>query len=274
MGLNTLRILSDNIADYASFFPSSEALGFPVVNVITDNKGKVFRSTSSILSLLLTWDSVQTLSCLILPFCSLSNTSTIRVRLYSDAVGSVLLLDTGICAVPEIIINTTNNTGIYKFNDGATNTRSIYFNKTSNVIRVLIDINEPLNSVPYIELSRILMGNYWSPAISAEYGYSVEIVDTSTSSRNLSGTLATSKGTLHKCLKFTLPYMQDTDRTAFLRIQSTNGMYKSMFISLFPNDVDPNNEQTYQVYGRLSNLDSINHPNYGQFTSSVTIEEV
>lgn len=265
-----MRVLYNNLGDLAQYFPNNEAIGYPISNVYRDVKGLTFRSNTT-LNILATWQTVKSLNCLILPFCSLSNSSTIRVRLYSDELGSVLLYDTGVLNVRTVDSHTLG-TVEYTYSTGGGFTRAVYFPKITGVIRASIDIVE--NSLNYIELSRILLGEYWEPKIGVEYGYSIKYNEEVSSLRTLANTLVSSDSTSSKVLDFVLPYLSGSDMGQLANILRLNQIHVPLFVSLFPNDTDPNTEHTYQIYGKLSYMPSIVYPSNGHFTSNIEIEEI
>lgn len=265
-----MRILYNNIGDKAQYFPSSQVSGYPITNVFKDTKGLTYRGGTT-LNILATWETTQTISCLVLPFCNLSNGSTIRIRLYSDTLGSVLIYDSGIQNT-RIVDSYNTSTGIYTYSTGGGYTRAMYIPTTSSVIRASIDIYEPLNA--YIELSRILLGTYWQPKIGVEYGYTVKYTDTSHTTRIMSNTLVSEKHSRLKSISFTLPYLTGSDMTTYANIIRTAQLHTPLFVSLFPLDNDANSEAIYQMYGKISNIPDIVYPTNGHFTSSLEIEEI
>ncbi len=265
-----MRVVYKNIGDSAQYFPSSTVSGYPIENVFTDIKGNTFRGGTT-LNILATWATTQTLSCLVFPNCSLTNGSTVRIRLYSDALGSVLILDTGVITMPTVD-NYPVGAGIYTYSVGGGFTRALYFAKTSGVIRASIDLYEP--NIGYIELSRIVMGEYWQSKVGVEYGYTVDYVDNSITLRTNANTLVTDAHTRTRVLKFVLPYLSGSDLTTYSNIMRLNQMHVPMFVSLFPGDPNVNTEHMYQVYGKVSQMPDIIYPSNGHFTSNLEIEEI
>ena len=124
-----------------------------------------------------------------------------------------------------------------------------------------------------VKVSRVIVGNYWSPKYNFPYGIQVGFTDTSTYERLHSGDLYTTKGPRYKTMQFDLEYLDPTDKTIFFNILKSIGKAGYLFVSAFPEDADKNKEQMYSIYGKLSSLSDIVYSQYTRYTSSVEIEE-
>ena len=274
MAANNLRILYNNLLNSsASLVADTTTSGFPITNTTKDTKGIVWRSTGSPATVTITWTTPQTLSCVVLPFNNLTNAATTQVQLYDDPSAGNLLLNTG-SVVSNFQILDTNGSGTYKYSYGSTPVAVNYFAQTAGVRRLVLTINNINTLDGYIELSRILCGDYWSPAYNTEYGLTVSINDTSTNSRSQAGNLVTDIGTIHKSINFSLPFLLTGDLFILSKILLLNGMKTPVFVSLFPEDSDTNKEAIYQIYGKLSSSSTITNTNYLIYGSSMSIEEV
>ncbi len=148
----------------------------------------------------------------------------------------------------------------------------VTFGPSSGIDIGTYDIVDSYND--YIEVSRVIIGNYWSPIYNTEYGVAVGTIDSSTNKRTEAGNLISDPGTISKTLTFSLNYMLDIDRDALFSIVRNNGTRRSMYISVFPEDPDSNKEQVFQIYGRLDNVAAITHPMYSMYASSISLQEV
>ena len=278
MAINNLRVIYNNVADSATTLSATSiASGYDISNTKKDTKGVVWRSANTITTatISLTWGSPQTLSAVILPYTNLSATATIRIKLYSDAAFATQILDTtDVIAVPAVLPNYYASSANYRYAFGGGTCARKYFTQTANCRSMTIEIKDTANTDTYLEVSRIIAGTYWSPTYNTEYGLSVGISDSSSKTRTQTGNLITDIGTSNKTLSFSLNYMTKNDRDTLFSIISTLGTKKSMYISLFPEDIEPTKEQIYQVYGRLADLATISHPMYSMYASSINIEEV
>lgn len=271
MAANNLRIIYNNAADTATITATGTAAGFPTTNLQSDIKGLVWRSSSTAATTVtLTWAADQVIGGIILPFTNLSNSATIRVVCKNSAAAT--LYDSGtITAVPYTL--SKNGTSQYSYGGGST--ARVYTTSILTTVRSIeITLVDAANIQGYMEVSRIVCGTYWSPTYNTEYGLSVEYRDQSQHNRAQAGNIITDISTMYKALNFTLGYMNLTDRNTLINILRLNGMRASLWISLFPNDIEPEKEYIYSIYGRLSQTATISHPQFSQYVSTITIEEV
>ena len=274
MASNNLRILYNNLLNNSNtLVASSTTSGFPITNTKKDTKGIVWRSNSVTATVTITWATPQKLSCVVMPFNNLTNVATTQVQLYDAESAGILLLNTG-TVVSNFQILDTNGSDTYKYSYGSTPIAVNYFTSTENVRRLVLTINNVDTPDGYIELSRVLCGEYWSPTYNTEYGLTVNINDTSTHSRSQAGNLVTDIGTINKSINFSLPYLLTDDLFILSKILLSNGMKTPVFISLFPQDTDTTREAIYQIYGKLSSSSAIAHTNYLLYGSSMSVEEI
>lgn len=276
---NNLRILYSNAADTSVITATTTAANFITSNMQNDIKGSVWRSTSSISNTItLNWSSAQSVNCIILPFTNLSKNSTINISVYNGSNGTGTLLYTS-GTISAITYNVpswdTTYTGVNAYSyGGGTSVRHYIPSTTSNVLSILITIVDTTNVQGYLEISRILCGQYWSPAFNTDFGITLDYVDQSSHSRAQSGNIITDIGPSHKTLSFSLNFMSTSDRNYLIQIMRLNGMRKPIFVSIFPNDTDLEKEYNYQIYGKLSSNPTITHPMYSIYTSTINIEEI
>jgi hypothetical protein len=93
--MNKLRILTKNIADIATITVPSTVAGMPASNLKTDIKGEVCRILGSSANITLEWPALETVGVVAIPISNLGPSSTIRLKAYLDAAGTILLEDTG-----------------------------------------------------------------------------------------------------------------------------------------------------------------------------------
>lgn len=279
MSVNNLRIIYDNVVDSATLTASTSASGLPVTNLQKEQKGYVWRSTATSATITATWTTSQALGGVALPFCNLSNTATIQIKVYTNAGDASPVLDTGVKSAaaytPTDLWGGLSSiaTGVNAYNyGGGTYARSWFAETTGKKLEIII--SDTSNPSGYIELSRVVCGKYWAPEFNTSFGLSIGYVDTSEQIRTESGNLITSNGTVHKTMNFELAWLTDTDRARMLSILRGNGLRKPLFISLFPDDDDVTKEQNFQIYGKLSNLAQVTHPIYTIYSSSIDIQEI
>lgn len=279
MAATNLRIIYKNIASsYGTLTATNVNTSFPITNVNSDNKGSFCRTTTTTTAITMTWTTNQTLAAVVLPYTNLSSTATFRVRLYSNEAATTLIYDSGVLSTGIVLAGNQlfNNTrgANYRYSFGGGSCVRKYFAKVTTCRAMVLDIVDTSNTDGYIEVGKIVAGDYWSPTYNTEFGLSVGVSDSSTKTRTQNGSLVTDIGTSNKYLSFSLNYLTYTDRNTLYDIINTIGTKASLYVSLFPEDADTGKEYIHQIYGRLSDLATISHPMYTVYASSINIEEV
>lgn len=140
---------------------------------------------------------------------------------------------------------------------------------------VVLDIIDPNSTTGYIEASKLICGEYWSPTYNTEYGLSAGLRDDTENVRTEHGDLVTTNGVVYKTLNFNLNYLTPNDRNQMVNLLRNRGKRRGIFISLFPDNVeDYEQESLYQLYGKLSDGVDINHPYYQYFSTTIQLEEI
>jgi hypothetical protein len=278
-----LRVIYQNLADSATITASPTASGVTsTANLIKDSKSLVYRGAGTSVTLTVNLAASSIVGGVAIPFCNLTSTATIRVRGYSAASGTgTLLFDTstmdacpyqplGLWAWGSIPLGLNT----YAYGGGTYARCWLPNNEQLACLSLVIDIVDTANTTGFIELSRLVVGAYWSPKYNTSFGLSAVPKDMSEHARTESGDISTNRGVRYNTLNFDLKYMDPSDRTEFAKIMRGSGLPKAMFVSLFPEDADPGKEQLHQIYGKLSQLGGISHPMYEMYSTTVDIEEV
>ena len=283
MAANNLRVVYQNLSDAATITASSTASsGTTTANLKLDTKSLVWRSVGTTATLTVTLAASNIVGGIILPFCNLTSLATIRARGYSGSAGAgTLLFDTStINACPyqplgqwawgsiPLGLNT------YAYGGGTYARAWLPGNTQTACLSLVIDIADTTNTAGYIEVSRLLVGAYWSPKYNTSFGLSTTVKDLSTHQRSESGDLVTNRGIRYNTMNFDLKWLPPEDRNEFSKIVRGSGLPKPIFISLFPNDADTGKEQVHQIYGKLSQLGGLSHPILEMYSTTIDIEEV
>lgn len=280
---NNLRIIYRNLIDqvqsngspFSTITASSTATGTSTEYLKNDKKGLVWRSNGTSASLTVNFASATPIGGIVLPFCNLSQSATISVSAGSYSVPSTLAAPWESAALWNY---GTAPLGANTYAYGGGKYARIWIpesNKNTAVSSITINISDSANSSGYIEISRLVIGPYWSPSLNTEYGLSASIKDLSTHERTQSGDLYTTIGPRYSTLEFSLNWMQPQDRKEFLRIIKGGGISRPLFVSLFPNNTDDwEKEGHHQIYGKLSDISAITHTYYDFYASSVQLEEI
>lgn len=275
-----VRVVYNNVlAANATLTASTTAGSLAVTNLLTDLKSDVWRSTSTSATLTVTWTALQSLAFVGLPFCNLTPTATVRVRLYSDTAGTALVLDTGaVLAAQQEMTGYTDvgmpSFGVNNFGYGGGNYAALWFTAT-NARRLVVDIVDSSNASGYVEAARLVCGNYWSPTYNPPYeSVRLSMGELSKHERSDAGNLHTDRGPIYKTLTFNLQYMPEADRDFFWRITRGNGMSRPIFVSLSPEASNVKEEKMFQVYGKLSRQSELQYQFASQFAGQLQLEEI
>ena len=272
-----LRIVSDNAADRGTTTVSASVGNFVAANLKNDIKSAVWRVTGTTGTISTSWTTAETVSCVVLPFCNLTPTATIRVRGYSDTAGTVQVIDsTALLACPAAAIALRGFTALaaqsaYAYGGGAY--ARVYITPTS-VKKIVIDLVDTANTAGYIEVSRLVAGAYWSPTYNADWGAGATAVDTGKNVRTDGGDLISDRGTRNTKLTLNLSSMPAADRTSLLKILVANGISNPLFISVFPANADLELERDSQVYGKLSTVAAMTLPMFNSYAIPLEIEGI
>lgn len=306
---NKLRILYNNIGDSSTITASStQSANTTVANLKKDTKGLVWRSATTTTAsstvkaiLLVDAGTTLTISGVVLAFTNLvSDQATIRVKGWSvsptlsGTVNSPTI--TGGTEVPGC--NTTNvlccpwNTLGLSALDNAPAGANIYAYGRGTYARVwfpgwagaryytieITDTYPTSASGRYIEVSRLIMGQYWEPIFNTQYGLTSGIRDMSIHERTEAGDLVTKRGPVYSTLNFTLEWIDPTDRVNLVKILLNNGLPKPVLVSLFPDSMtsasDMEKERAHQIYGKMMQLTPLQYKVLEMYGTQFDLEEV
>lgn len=294
-----LRIIYNNLIDLNSTtLTASSQLNTtttPVTNLENDVRGRVWKSATSSTTavktmLMATFSTVKPVTGIVLVNTNHTPAATITVRGYTSpptlggttdtptATGGTLVWTEGptLCCPPAPDDDFSwGGQNLNAYHSGETNYSRIWLPTTNaSVSTIVIEMNDT-GAGTYMQASRLIVGNYWSPKYNTGYGMQVDYKDMSKSERAESGALITSVGARYAVMQFNLEWMAAKDRIELNRLNRVKGTSGSIFASLFPDQSDDwNIEQIYQIYGRLTNTLPITHPMYDFYSSSLEIEEV
>lgn len=299
---NNLRIIYENLVDLSTTTitaSSSQSASTGVSNLKLDTKSLVWRSgTADVASLIVDLGSAKQVGGIILAFTNLmGSNATMKITGYSSAnvpsftgatltTGIPTLFNTGniaCCPWNSLNLPTWGSNPALSSNysyGGGTNAR-VWLTEQQQLLspRYLgIEISDTTNTASYLEVSRLIVGKYWSPVYNTEYGVEAGIQDLSQHERTESGDLLTKIGPRFKTLKFNLNYLHQTDRKELTRILLGNGLPKPVFASIFPDstgdDIDYQREGLHQIYGKFSSVPGISYSYYELYSTSLELEEV
>lgn len=124
------------------------------------------------------------------------------------------------------------------------------------------------------KVSKIIIGEYWTPRYNTSFGIQVGYADSSSSERTQSGDLYTIQGTRNKVLSLSLDYLDESDKFKMYDILKSNGKMTPLFISVFPQDSDIDKEQMFSIYGKFTELTNLTHSMWTIYNTNISIEEI
>lgn len=275
---NNLRIIADNAASRSTLTASSTAGTLNAINLLTDIKSDVWRATGPTASLTLAWTDPELIGGAVLPHCNLTSAATMRVRGYTSAADAAPAIDTGWVAACAYAPLGSVEWGMFPLGANAwpfgASACARAWCQQAWCRKIIVDIADANNPAGYIEASRLVVGSYWSPVYNADYGAPLTMQDASAHYRNDAGDLMTDTGPRSTKLTLALSMMPNQDRARLMSILRNNGMPRAMFISVYPENIDPIREQDYSIYGKLPVIDAISTPYCGAYASTINIESV
>lgn len=270
-----LRVVYNNSVDRATLSATAGVGTLVAANLLTDIKSEVWRTGGAFGSITLTWTNSEVIGCVALPFCSLSPTAVMRVSGFAELSDTVPIIDTGTILACPVGIGAwdwgTTALGVNSFAYAGASYAVAWFGQKS-VKKLVIDILD--EGKPYFEVSRVVAGAYWTPLNNAEYGVQLTMMDTSKHERSDAGDLRTERGLMYKKISLDLSLMPAEDRNVIWNISRINGMTKPLFLSLTPEVSDTVEEQTFSLYGKLSQQSSLRYQFANQFNTSIELEEI
>jgi hypothetical protein len=272
-----MRIVYDNVTNATSQLTASTTSGTLVAaNLLTELKGQVHRSTGTSVTYTARWTLNQRVGCVALPCTNLTATATMRVRLFSDTDATVLVSDSGTAvAVPGFNLDpklwpTARNANSFAFGGGV---KAVcwFTSQPTNIRAVVIDLVDTANPAGYIDSSRLVIGDYWSPTYNIQNGVQLEVVDNSETSRRDSGDLVTDRSFVYDNLSFDFSLLTDLDKNNLLRIVRNVGTHDNIFVSLFPSDPSATTEHDSSIYGKRSSSSAVTYQLFSYYAHQMQL---
>ena len=284
--MTNLRIIYDNAADRAVLTASSQVGALGPANLQRDSKAAVLRANGTAQTITATWPTQEAIACVALIFTNMTSCARMRVRGYAQPGDAVPVLDTGSIFPCPAAVHGTYPWGAlplgwnaYKWGGANTWARGggadgVVWFAPVRVRQLVIEVSAPQSPEGYLEISRLVVGNYWSPEHNAEYGAQLQLQDASEDYRTGAGDLKTQIRPISDKLSINLAHLTPMDRARLMRILRENGKGKAMLFSLFPENPDPLLEQDHMLYGKASNIDAMATPYFETYSAPLQIEGI
>lgn len=274
-GSGTTWTLNQSVTSQGPIPITATATATPSANLQKDAKSLIWRSAGTSATLTVAFGSAKTVRGVVLPFTNLTATATINVTV----VGGSGYTTGAVLACPYKQADSWDSSylpqGANSYAYGAGAYARVWFPTAQSCTGLTIVITDTNNTAGYVEASRLVIGDYWSPTYNTSFGLMAAPKSLSTNSRTESGDLVTNRGIQYNTMSFDLTWLNPADRLIFTKIIKSNGINKGLLISLFPDAAeDYDKEQTFQIYGKLTQVPDLTHPMYTMYSSKVDIEEI
>lgn len=246
--------------------------------MLNDTKSNVCRATGTSIEIVMTWDVAERIGGVHFPWCNGSPATTIEVLGYSDKTGVTKVLDTGVqLACParqrELLPPWTPVSAASAYAWGGGAHACAWFNNTS-VRRLVVRLKDPGSLQGYLELSRIFVGEAFSPDENASYDPARTPVSTGSSYYTDAGDRRSVKGTKRWKLSIDLDTMTERDRAFICDMQVTNDIDGPSIIDLYPGDPSAERSRDHRMYGALVQTSAMRRPNFKDHAASLEWESM
>jgi hypothetical protein len=204
-----------------------------------------------------------------------------RVKLFSDAAGTSVVYDSGnVLAVPPASFGNfgwgSEPLGVNHYTYSGVGVYATHWVTAGHVTcrRVEVAITDSQNPAGYLEASRLVIGNHWSPEVTADVGVQLGFDDRSSHSKTQSGDTRTTLRPRKKTLNFTLGALTDQEGAKVFGILNGIPLGKLLFVSLFPENTDAGKEQAYQMFGRRSKVAPVALVHFNGASHAFALEEI
>lgn len=139
---------------------------------------------------------------------------------------------------------------------------------------VRIMVNDPSNSAGYLEAGRLVIGPAYRPTINFQYGWSIEWVDNSPTTRSLGNKVFVDKRTRFRVLRMTLDHIPEAEMYAnvFDFIDRRKGIAGDMLV--VPRPDNPGFYIHEAIYARLQQPAPVVNAYFGRSTRQLVFEEI
>lgn len=273
-----LIIMNKNVASLASLSAAPIAPGMSAAAMLNDTKSHVCRAVGTAIEIVLTWDVAERIGGVHFPWCNGSPSTTIEVLGYSDKAGASKVLDTGVrLACParsrELLPPWTPVSGASAYAWGGGAHAFAWFDNTS-VKRLVIRLKDPGSLQGYLELSRVFVGESFTPDENASYDPTRTPVSTGTSFYTDAGDRRSVKGTKRWKLSIDLDTMTERDRSFICDMQVANDVDGPSIIDLYPGDPSAERSRDHRMYGALVQTAAMRRPNFKDHGTSLEWESM
>lgn len=276
----SLRIVTPKISDAATLTSSDFVATLPVTNLQLEGRGRTARTTNATgnKTILGNLAGIAILSAMVLYNHNLTSQATWRLELYDGAN------QTGTKVYDSGTLNALPAVGWGEFQWGLLPWGGSVFTGWGSAFSVLwfdpvgalsfrLTIADAANPDGYLDMKRLLMGNYFEPLVNVEYGLNVFWQDNSEQMRTQGGSLRTDNRVQFRVARGTLPALTQGERATFVEMTRQVGLRVEVFMSIFP-EIGGAMERDHSILGKFTTMPDLMHSQYNSFKSDLVFEEV
>jgi hypothetical protein len=234
---------------------------FPPANVLLPGRASVARGAglAGAQALVATWPADVAVSCVVISRHNLSAAAVWGVELF-DAAGAVV----GYMPASPALIGSASGPG------AATSAKYLSSPVMARSIRVCVF--DPTNSAGYVQIGRLMAGQFLEPASGVEVGMRLILADQSTISRRKSGFISSATGRKSRGLSFSLVQLTQSERAQLTRQFAACGLSADVFVSAWPAS-GGDTESDYQMVGKITRLPALQADGATAYSAAVEIME-
>ena len=237
-----MRLINDDLMQYASLSATSGAAGFAIANAKNDLRGKTWRSTTlADQTITATFAATQMLDGIALALTNLTDSATIRAKFFTNTGDTIPVYDSGILP----------NSGDYF---------SHFFDPVS-CKKITVLISDSTNPDGFLDIVRIIAGLYFEQIID-NGGVSISYSNDSVISKN-GGNTQIDERVSKKIISTELEYLDINEQMQINNIKNYNA-------GVFPVFAEIGNEQ---IYGYFQELNSKLFT-YHAYNFNLTLKEI
>lgn len=125
----------------------------------------------------------------------------------------------------------------------------------------------------YIQIKRLLIGDYFEPSVNVAFGLSLAWKDSSLQRRTQGGSIRTELRALYRSMSGSFDTLTEAERVTWLAELSSPAMRKEVFVSAFPG-LASTKERDFSMLGKFTRLPAVSVVQATTYSGGFEIEEV
>jgi len=260
-----IRAVFNNLLNTATISPNSANFSpeLPASNVGLQGRTRVARTTdTNEMAFTIDFGSANTVNSAALVRHNLTSAATWRVRLYSAAnLGGTLVYDSGsVSALSGADSFVEDNQYSYMWFTGVT------------AMSALVSLNNSGNPDGYLQLARIVLGEYITATVNASFGAEFGWDEDTRQTRTTGGSLRSDDLATYRTLKCDLRELTEAERDAWQAGSFYVGKRRDFLVSLYPGD-SGNRERDNTVLCKFIDMPTFQHWVYETFRTKLSVAE-